>query len=268
VTINKMNEPIIRPFEFIGRMNKYVLIPYYLDYLARNGNLKEGLLKVQMAGFDQTIDFTSNIWQEGLTVDQKIKATENIKARIEKQNQAEIDNYFPILYNQALILACTIFDLFLVESLKTIITEQKNTLKTLASKDDITIFEVIDCEDYESVSSKVQGRVLDRFDFSGIEDKLKTLKKIGLDLDIVFQLKLSKKEVQNKYPNGEGYLKKIYGLRNDIVHRNLLPIKSYPELSDISFFLQSLVIGIAHGISQHFNIEADFLHPNQNQNNS
>jgi len=259
-----MDEQIIKPFEFIGRINKYVLIPYYLDYLARNGNLKEQLLKVQMLGYDQKLDFTSNIWQKNSSIAERIKGAEEIKVRIEKQYQYEIDNYFPILYNQALIISCTIFDLFLADSLSKII-KQKNALKLLASKEDITIYETIDHENYESIISDIQNKVLKRFDFLGIEKKIKILKNLGLDTDLLFELKLHKAVVQDKYPNALKLLLEIYEMRNDIVHRNSLPIKQYEELSDLSSFLQSLIMEFAQAISNQFKIATDYQQPYQQQ---
>lgn len=259
-----MEELIIKPFEFTSRLNKYVLIPYYLDYLSSHSNLKDGLLDIQMKAFDQTLDFSSDIWAKNSNIEERIKGAKEIKERISLQYQTEIDNYFPILFNQALIISCTVFDLFLIESLKAITEKQKNVLKMLANKEDITISEVIDNNDYENIFSTIQTKVLKRFEFSSAEEKFKIFKKLGIDLSIVFELKLSKQEVKDKYPGGLNYLKEIYQIRNEIAHKNLLPVKTYEELSDIAFFLQSLILGLSYAIGDHFKIRTDIILMYQN----
>ena len=233
----------MRPFEFTSRMNKYVLIPYYLDFLSINGNLKENLLKVQMNGFEQTLNSTSKFWKEGISVERKIEEAEKIKIKISKQYENEIENYFPILYNQALIISCTIFDLFLFESYESIVN-QAPALEILLKKTDVT-------------SDKNIEKILKNFDYSGIKDKIEKIERLKINMDIIFKLKLFKNEVQEKYPDGRNYLFHIYSTRNDIVHRNLLPIKKYSELSDMTTYLQSFMIEFAYHTGNQFNINTD-----------
>jgi hypothetical protein len=163
----------------------------------------------------------------------------------------------PILFNQAFVLICSIFDFFLTDSLQVITRKQPNILKGLAGKKEIDIAQVIDLANYRKIFEFIQAKVLKDFDYGSIEHKIKTIEKLKVDIAGAFSFYYHIHEVQAKYPNARKLLSDIYEKRHGVVHRDELPIANYDELEEIVLFLDSLMMSLGLVMGKHFNIPTD-----------
>jgi hypothetical protein len=80
----------------------------------------------------------------------------------------------------------------------------------------------VGADDYEEAVKIIRDKVVARFDFKGIEDKLKRLERLGIDVTSALALRKHITDVQSYYPDGRALLLGTYEKRNDVVHRNQL----------------------------------------------
>ncbi len=252
------NEEILKPLKFGNRMRKYILIPYKLDYISRHGNLNEAILKFDMKTFNGIENDMDGLWMPGTTEEEKKNHVKKIRKQIEDKSRKDMGNYFPILFNQALIMSCTVLDTFLVDSLKVLTNKQPNVLKGLASRDDVSIKELIDYSDYQKIFNHIQEKILKRFDFAGIEKKIKILRGLGIDMDTALGLKFHLPHFREKYPRGYEFLLDAYKKRHEIVHQDQLPLNTYQDLEEICSFFDGFMMDFAIITGRHFVIPVDF----------
>jgi DNA primase large subunit len=93
----------------------------------------------------------------------------------------------------------------------------------------------------------METRILKKFDYSGIKEKVEILKKVSVDFDtaITFKHKMRPKSV--RYPRDLAYnfVWDAYSRRNDVVHRGQLPLKRSSDLEAISELFSELMMNIA-----------------------
>ena len=255
---SNQNIILLKPLKFGQRIRKYILIPFYLNGASEHGNLKEALLKMHMAAFDMSFN-DKKYWKPEVSKEQRKENMKKIREEIEEKNRKNINEYLPILFNQALVMACTVFDNFLLDSIKVFTSKNPQLLKSLVVEGDINIYELIDLGDFNKIFSTIQTKVLNRFDFSSIEEKIKLLRnRLKIDTDSTFKLPYRNQEVQKRYPEGYKFLMNIYKNRNDIVHRDKLPLRSYEELENISTFFDYYMLDFALIAGKKFEINSDF----------
>ena len=112
--------------------------------------------------------------------------------------------------------------------------------------------------DYQGIFETIQSEVLRRFDFKSIEEKIKALKKMGVNVDEALAFKLLKERVRQRFPNGLQLLKKYYVQRHDVVHRDKHVISTYEELEEIADFFNALLLSFGVVLGKHFQIETDW----------
>lgn len=252
-----MEETYLKPLKFNQRIGKHTVNAYYIDFLAKQGNLKDILLKARMKDADEILFedvMDDRMWKDKLTEEQKIEKFKLLRGKMEERHKQEIENFLPILFNQSLVMICTVFDNFLLDTLKVITKKKPETLKILSKEEDITIAEIIESADYRNIFSIIQGKVLRRFEFKGIKKKFETFEKLGLTKGLMFSLS---ENMKIKYPNAYEFLIDIYKKRNDIVHRDKLPLRQYQDLSNIDYFLTHFTFHISLEIKKLFNIPLD-----------
>ncbi|MCX6811471.1 MAG: hypothetical protein NT039_02145, partial [Candidatus Berkelbacteria bacterium] len=184
---------ILKPMKFGYRLRKYILITYYLDTLREKGNLNEAILGIQMHGVEKMFDeWNEKFLKQSIGSEDKkrlIKLTE-------EKNKEEQKEYLKILFNQALVMACAVLDTYLDDSIDVIISTNKKILIVLSDEKDISIPEIIEANSYKNILDKMRLKVLERFGYKGIEDRLKILKKINLNLGQALKLKTHTEEIQ------------------------------------------------------------------------
>lgn len=251
---------IIKSLEYNNRVLKYVLIPDYLQKLSEHGNLKEALLKVQMATHDQIVgDLIPEMFTEAVTPEMQEKVLTLIRQKTEEENKKKIDDYLPIILNQTLVTICTVLDTFLVDSLKVITDHQPMVLKGLASNEDIKIEDLFSTTNHSELIATVQEKVISDFDFMGIQDKLKLLsEKMKVDVAGALQLRLHKQEVQDHYKDKGDFLYNVYEKRNLVVHKDQQVISTYEELSEVSTYISYFILDLGFILGEHFKLPTDF----------
>jgi hypothetical protein len=249
------NELIIKPLKFNLRMGKYALIPRLIHNVDQIVDIKGKILNLKMSGFERI--FTELI-DRGIA---SALGVSLLRGKAEQNEREDIEEYLPILFNQALVMMVTTFDVFLVDSLEVMTRKQPNILHQLAIQTDISIKDVVNTTDYETIFDTILKRALWRFDHRKIEEKIKVLKDVALDTDGIFNFKFQGDATRNKFPDSYKNLVAVYNNRHGIVHRDELPIKTPEELDTITELFSNLIMSFAWEMSERFDIKTDFHLP-------
>ncbi len=252
-----MENSILKPFKFMGRGNKYVMNTYYLFLLCNKGNLKETILKARMHGADQFIEeefVRGNALLPGLSQEEREESIQKLKNAIKEGNENEVEDFLPILFNETMVMMCTVFETFLQDCISVLIDNKPQYLKSLSHEKDINIPQIIDASSYSQIFQIIKNKFLKRFDFMSIDKKISVFTSIGLDREIIF--KFNQKMIL-KFPSPDKFLENIFNKRNDIVHKDFLPIKTMDELFEVSEFLNYFFIKLSMDMFKKFNILTD-----------
>jgi hypothetical protein len=245
---------VIKQAMFHQRMLKYALIPRFIYDVDQTVGIREKILDHRMSGLEAK--FTELI-DRGI-ISASVRGIFREKA--EENTREDIEEYLPILYNQALVMMCTTFDVFLIDSVEVITRKQPTILHSLTDPKDISITEVINATDYEILLDTIRKRALKRFDYGGIEDKVRILnKKVDLDTDGVFKFKFQVDAIRNKFPKSYESLVSAYNNRHGIVHRDEQPIKTPDDLSTVADLFSNLIMNFGWEMSERFDIQTDFV---------
>lgn len=249
-----------KPQTYMYRLNKYSVNSYYLDFLVKKGNLRETLIKARVISSREVISeilSDPEAWNPETTEEEKEKNIEDTINRVDKKEAEEVDKFFVTQLNQTLVMLCTVFDTFLVDCFDVITYVKPEIIKSFTAEKDISVAEVIDAKTYDNVFNTIQGKVLERFDYSGIEKKFEYLKKAGLETKDLFILN---NIMAPKYSDPLRVILKAYKDRNDIVHRNQMKIYSYQEIEYIANLMNHLIMnwGITK-FKNKFKIDSDFI---------
>jgi hypothetical protein len=251
-------EQLLLSMKFSQRILKYTLIPFHFRNFFEYGDLKEKIVNRRMQGVDEMVEQYIPAKIAGKT-DVEVEA---IKTRqfslMEAHTRQDVEEYLPILYSQALVMIITAFDLFLYESLATIINKHPQYLKSMADEKDMTIVQIIDLADYTAIFEKIQSRVLKRFDYKSITERLDALRKLGVDVDAALGFKFHKVDIQQQYPESLKLLRSYFDKRHAIVHREQPAFDTYEQLEAAGTFFDKLVLSLGFALGFRFDIMTDF----------
>lgn len=250
-----MKREYLKVGAFTSRLSEYLLNAYYIDLLCKQGNLDVELLKVRMRDLED--EFSSKsfnaLFSENDSESEKMKV--KIKEKRESRNRKQVDNLLPILLNQSLVMLCAVFDTFLNDSFSVIINTKPLILKKLTSKKLLTASEIINLRDYQKIIKDLQRKALKQFEIVNIAEKFDHFEKLGLSRKLVFKFD---NHMDSKYPKARSFLLDIYKKRSDVVHRNILVLKNFEELSYIAEFMEYLIYKICKDISKQLGILCDY----------
>jgi len=252
-----MDKLILKPLQFLSRMSKYTLLPHYLDVTSKDTKLKEIILKEKMKKFHKSFVVEmlnkEEMWEPRVTAEERSKKVAKAKIDMEILYRKETDEYIPIITNQALVQACTILDAFLCDCMRAITNYRPEELRKLAVNGDITAIGAIDAKDDKEILKLIRDEVLKRFDFNGIRVKFKMFRKLKINIDWVFEIKLPRRFVAC-YPDRFDFLINAYQMRHNIVHKDEMPLKNLNSLFEITDFFSSLIFRLPFEIYRHFKI--------------
>jgi hypothetical protein len=211
-----------------------------------------------MAGFDQMVAEMASRTMVAMSEEDRQATIQTMQKNAEEMNRREIENFMPILFNQAVVMTCTIFDVFLVDSLEVVTRKQPNILKGLLGKQEIDIYKIPELGVYHNILAFLQTKALKKFDYGSIEDKIKALDKLKVDIAGVFSFKHHTQDLQKQYPNAQELLVNVYTKRHGIVHANQLPLTTYGELQEITRFIDNLMLSFGIELGAHFRITTDW----------
>ncbi|MFZ5376795.1 MAG: hypothetical protein ACOZAN_03985 [Patescibacteria group bacterium] len=235
-------------------------MPQYLQQLRDHGNLDEALLKVHMASHDSVVaDLREKMFIPGTSEEQRQKVLGYARTQAQQESKKNISEYMPIILNQVLVSFCSILDLFLTESFRTVSIKEPKILYSIDAAKKINTRDVFESTSLEDVVEKIRLDLVSKFDFMGIKDKLLIFsEKLGVDVKYAEGLQWHNAEIQSKYADKSDYLLEIYGKRNLIVHQDQLIINTVEELSEISEYISYFILDLGLVLGKHFKLETDF----------
>jgi hypothetical protein len=195
------------------------------------------------------------------------------RAKLEAFSCQEVDEYLPILYNQALVMMVTVFDVFRYESLKIVTTKHPDLLKSMADEKDMTIVRILELGECQAIFEAIQSRVLRRFDYKSITEKIDAIRKLRVDVDAAFGFTFHTLKIQEQYPDTLPRFRDCYDKRHAIVHREQHTFDTYEQLEEVDMFLGYLVMSFSLALGFRFGIMTDWEkifvpHPERPNNSS
>jgi len=251
-------EHLRTPSKFTLRIGKYTLIPFHFQFFFDDANLRGRLMENRMRGMEELSERFTPAMHPEKTPEELMAVKAEMREKFMVAAKKDVDEYLPILYNQALVMIITVFDVFLSDSLKTVTSKYPQLLKTMADEKDITILQIIDLADYDAIFRKIQSRVLKRFDYKSITERIAILKKLRVDIDAALAFKFHNLEVQKKHPDALGVVQNSYEKRHAIVHREQHTFDTYEQLEMVSDCFTNLVMSLSFAIGFRFDILTDW----------
>jgi len=252
-------EFLLTPIKFSDRINKYAIVPFHFMIFFEHGDLRERIENHRIRGLDELHEQ----YAPGMYSDKTSAEAESLKlqlrAKFDEKTRLEVAEYLPILYNQALVMMMTVFDVFLYESLKTITSKHPNLLKSMADEKDMTIVRILELADYQAIFEAIQSRVLRKFDYKSITEKIDAIRKLRVDVDAALGFKFLTAKVQSQYAaDNLTLLRDWYNKRHAIVHREQHVFDSYEQLEEVGLFLGYLVRSFSFALGFRFGITTDW----------
>jgi hypothetical protein len=251
-------EFLLTPMKFSDRINKYAIVPFHFMIFFEHADLRERIQNHRMKELDELNEqFTPKMYPNKTPAEVEVLKLE-LRARLQATTYQEVDEYLPILYNQALVMMVTVFDVFLYESLRTVTSKCPVLLKSMADEKDMTIVQILELADYQAIFEAIQSRVLRRFDYKGILEKIEALRKLRVDVDAALHFKFLTSKVQGQYSNSLELLRDSYDRRHAIVHREQHTFDSFKQLEEVGLFLGYLVKSFSFALGFRFGIMTDW----------
>lgn len=170
-----------------------------------------------------------------------------------------------VILNQGLVMVCTVFEAFLNDTFRTLINEKQEALKTLRDKVEAGKNGVVGKLKFVCNTrnlSSIKKKVIEKFNWLGVMEKLVIMELLEIPQNGIFDFSNPPFEIGRNCANWDkGKLIDIVNKRNDIVHRDALPLKNLDELSEVESFVEGLVINISILISNRYKIvrDSDFI---------
>ena len=248
----------LKPFKFQSQLLRYPVHTHYLEEMRSKGNLSEIMFEARC--FD-ALQHTSKwmakdeVWKVKPSSEELKQGFAKIQEQIEIKKKREVDEFFITFFNHSLVMMCAVFDIFLIDCVQVISHEKPQILLALGSDADMSLKDFIEAKNYDDFFDSVQSKILKRFEFGGIEDKLKLLMKLGLSSEQMF---VFNDEQSTRYPNPEMRLVQIYTDRHSIVHYDRMILSDHQELEPVSDFLSFLVLHLGGFLfKEHFGVKTD-----------
>lgn len=234
---NEERTPHIKLIHFFGRFTEARV--FVGDLLALHSINKEALLDNMMKGIPELLGDPRIL---------KANADKNPKeliafltTEIRKNNTKQVDKYRLWILNQALVIYCTIFDVFLENVLEAILRQNVKILHGVTASKNFDLKKIIDLGSVEAIVDEVRAKVIKDFSHESIRWRFDFLEsKLGIKTVEVFSWQDQQPEFKEMLAGLDlQQLEIIYNKRHSIVHRDDSPITTEAELDLITeFFIQ------------------------------
>ncbi len=186
--------------------------------------VQETILQHRMDILDEEMDK----FPEGLPPELK----EKLKVSLVDKWKSLGQDYALTIINQSLQIACSFFESFLVVTLEKILDTRSETIISLSELKTIKLEEIIALGDYSNIIAFFKDKILNGFQRASTKNQFnKYFGNLGFDIQTFFNMSYHPEIVQRTY---EGWdlekLISIFDERHDVVHNDILPLKTYDEL--------------------------------------
>lgn len=253
-----MSEPsFTKPLTFTCSMWKFVGVFSYIDRLETKQGFDESIIQLRRDDYRRFLGELGTAFKSVVSESEIATAQSELEDGMEKRWRGAVQGFFPLLLNQGLVMSCTIFDSFLVDCLTILAPAAALFLATEGDLDKELELEESGLEG-DDVSKRTEEKILKRFDFSGIKEKISMMKKAHVDFDaaLKFKLRVFQKSVRGG-ANAYDFLRFTYDRRNHVVHQGQLPVKSYNDLHSVYTFFADLMLNVAIVIREKYKIPTD-----------
>lgn len=216
--------------------------------LVRDGStalnaFKPNLLRQKQEITEEIINNPS-IFKEGVSSKDLESAKSLIREALRKKDEEKIANYSILLINQGLVMLCSIFEIFLIESLSQILSQKPQIMLGVAIEKEIKLNDILDLKSYDAIIRSFQAKVIIRFDRASIKEKFEFIdKQLGINKLSFFDWSMYSEQVKEELKSWDfSTLIQIFDQRHEVVHNDLLPMKHIEELAKVFDFFQKLIL--------------------------
>jgi hypothetical protein len=248
--------PQLFPFKYQQQLQAHVEMAERIEHIANKSD-NDFIRTITAEGVQRAeVLFEALNSRAGLNA----KLPDSSRAKIAAQEESKARAYPKIIANQTLVLMCTTLDVYLQSAMKTILDEDKSAIQALCKPKDITVERAIELAGDGRIIDKIKSKILDRFDFGGIEDKIKDLGDCRINMDKAFSLSKTFTSLPKSTTSQEGraILLNAYKMRHNIVHKGALPIGKSSDLIGIQNYFNGFMFKFASLCMETKGISNDF----------
>lgn len=209
-----------------------------------------GAVRLLLENFDEIMP--------GVSSEQRKEITARFFGEMEAATLQKLSQYEKWACNQALIALFTVLETFFEEAVDAILIIEPKYL----SEKTVTIREVLNPEG-KSVVDDVRSKTVKAFAAEGLAKKFEFLEnRLSMNKSDIFDWSLKTPEGARQLQNYDyNKLMSLNDNRNDVVHRDLMPISDIEELCGVANFFQSIVLNVTHLSARKFKVAIDFGFP-------
>ena len=173
----------------------------------------------------------------------------------------KVEDYLSTLRNLTVVLLCSSLEITLNEVLDTVLQTEPRILIGAAAEKSLTLGEIVDAGDYESIFTRIREKQVKLFGWKEIDEKISFLEKhAGVTSDDIFDWGECGEETQELLKNCDlAELKRIFDKRHSIIHHGKRPFEDDSEVERILEFFQKLIWNLCFAASKKFRIPIDTL---------
>lgn len=249
---------ILKFQQFLKRTYDVYLFVYTVSQEVTQPETRRKIFGTLMKGFPDLINKVRSELH-GVSKKDLDKDLDFITQEMEKLTNEAIEKYPLILINQALVMMCTVYEIFLLHVLDCILLTKPETLVAIAENKIIPLKQVIEARDKEAIVEVFREKVKEHFSRQGIEEKFKIFEKLGIEIMQLFNFSCYFGGETQKMLSGYdlGKLIDIFDKRHDIVHKDALPIKTSSEFNAILDFFQKTGFNLMMVVGNKFKVVSD-----------
>ena len=196
-------------------------------------------------------ELVDKVIKEGLPAGQR----DEIVKRGEEANREKVRNYLETLENLAVVMLCSVFEIFLNELLESVFRSRPETLLAFGKNKNLSLEKIIQSGDYDEILRGFRQKELFAFSREEIGVKFRLLKKLGIEQGDVFAF--------STHERLKGYdlhkLVKIFNKRHSIIHEAKRPFQSDEEVVLIKEFLEQIIWNLSEVVSRKYKIPIDMF---------
>lgn len=172
--------------QFLKRTYDVYLFVYTISQEVTQPETRRKIFGTLMSGFPDLMNSVGSALQ-GVSKEDLDKDLGFITQQMEKLTNEAIEKYPLILINQALVMMCTVYEIFLLHVLDCILLTKPEALLTIAENKIIPLKQVIEARDKEAIIEVFRQKVTEYFSRQGIEQKFKIFEKLGIEIVELFR---------------------------------------------------------------------------------
>lgn len=259
-----MSEPQGIDLELGTYLSRYVFFFKYAVHttkaIQKSG---EGIAQAHSESLEEWIRSTATLPIDGQSGPEIDAFITQVKKDLEPSWAMTPQHYEEVVLNTALVLEFSIFEMFLNHLVRAVLRKKPSTVQNAKPMMKLDGREIAKLSQGQPFLDFVVGRIVKQFDRDSFASKMDHLDKwFGLKEEAFYDWhQLPEPVQQNLSGKGNDYLRQLYGMRNDFVHKGIMAIRSGQGeiLNKANEFFKYVSVNIAQIAAQKYGLSVNMF---------